>query len=143
MQYRSADKDKAVAANESTRTAKYSNVDLEIRSPFDLKVLEAAVTGRLFVLHSGVVRDEFFLSMELPGAAGPDAAIEHLGRTLLSLPASARDVWAQARDRVFDIGLEALDGDEPYALSLAAQTIKTLVELGARVAFTIYPRSTE
>jgi len=132
-----------VTEQQGKATANYLNVDLEIRSRSDLQPLADAVADRLFVLHIGKVAGSFFLSLEvlcLPG--GPDAAIKQLGRVMSRLPAPARRLWTGARDRVFDIGIEATVGSTTLALALEPETVKLVGRLKARIALTVYPRNT-
>ena len=83
----------------------------------------------------------FFASFEVPGVTlPPDVAIKRLAARLAKLPPSVRRVWKQARDRVFDIGLEHTDGREPFAIALRSETVKTIGRLNARVAITLYAR---
>jgi len=119
--------------------ANYLNVDLEIRSSADLKPLADAVSTHLDIIHLGRVRNEFFLSVEVPGRTQPpDAAIAILAKTILSLPPSVRRHWQRARDRVFDIGLVKTIQAGAYALAVHPETLKTVAKLNARLAITIY-----
>ena len=121
----------------------YLNVDLEIRSRSDLMPLVDALQPHLDVLHAGRAQGGGFLaSFEITGASvPPDAAIRRLARALLALPPSVRKLWKQARDRVFDIGLEATAVRGAYPVALRQETVKTIARLNARVAVTLYSRA--
>ena len=124
--------------------AKYLNVDLEIRSRSDLKPLADAVATQLLVLHVGRMRGEFFLSLEMSDPSRlPDAAIRHLAHVISSLPPSVHKLWTQARDRVFDVGLEATHEDTAFALALRPETVRMVARLNARIAVTVYPTTTK
>jgi hypothetical protein len=95
----------------------------------------------LDLLYAGRLRGMFFASFEVPGVTlPPDVAITPLAARLSSLPPSVQRLWKQARDRVFDIGLEQAHGREAFALALRSDTVKRIARLNARVAFTLYPR---
>jgi hypothetical protein len=122
--------------------AEYLNVDLEVRSPVDLKPLVHALGRKgLFVLHVGLIGNEFFASFE-PGGGNrgtPDAAIQRLIRVVDGLPAPAARLWKRAHDRVFDVGIAASTGRGALDLPLALNTVKAIARLHARVAVTVYP----
>jgi hypothetical protein len=85
----------------------YLNVDLEIRSRSNLKPLVDAQRPRLDVLNAHEARGEFRVSFEAPGVTlPPDVAIHRLARAVAGSPPSLRKLWRQARDRVFDIGVQ-------------------------------------
>jgi hypothetical protein len=62
-----------------------------------------------------------------------------LGQALLALPVSVRRLWTRARDRVFDIGIEATMDRAAIAVALQPETVRTMARLNARIAFTVYP----
>ena len=98
-----------------------------------------ALQKRLLVLHAGRLRGMFFASFEVSGVTRPpDVTITRLARALLTLPPATKTLWKQARDRVFDIGLESARGRRPFTLGLRPETIKTISRLNARVALTLY-----
>ena len=129
-----------MATNKTDPGANYLNVDLEIRSRFDLKTLAEAVSPGLDVIHFSRISNEFLLSLEVPGCPrNPDATIMILAKRLLALPPSVRKQWKQVRDRVFDVGIEKTVNDGVFVLALRLETVKTVAKLDARVAITLYP----
>jgi hypothetical protein len=117
----------------------YLNVDLEIRSRSNLMPLVDALRPHLDVLHAGRVRGAFLASFEVAGVTLPaDVAIRRLARALSDLSPSVRRLWKQARDRVFDIGLERTAGRGAFPIALRQETVKTIARLNARVAVTLY-----
>jgi hypothetical protein len=120
----------------------YLNVDLEIRSRSDLTPLVQALQRRLFVLYTGRRQGTFFASFETSGLRHPpDVAIRRLVTALRRLPPSIQNLWKQARDRVFDIGVARATGTTPFAIALRQETVRTVAELNARVALTFYPHN--
>jgi hypothetical protein len=123
-------------------TAGYLNVDLEIRSRSSLMPLVDALRPRLLVLHAGRIRGTFFASFEISGTTlPPDMAIRRLARALSDQPPRIQRLWKEARDRVFDIGLEMKARPSTFALALRPGTVKTIARLNARVAITLYPHA--
>ena len=117
----------------------YLNVDLEVRSRSDLAVLVRALSPALFNLHSGRVGGAHFASFEAPDCGvPPDEAIRAMAKAVQALPRRARAVWNRADDRVFDIGVEQARSAWPFALALERDTLVAMVEIGARVAVTLY-----
>jgi hypothetical protein len=128
-------------AEASDASARYLNVDLEIRSPSDLAPLAKAVSRQLIVLYAGKVGREYLLSLEVNGlSSNPDAVIRRFDRVIGSLSPAARRLWLRARDRVFDVGVEAAGGKVPLVVTLAPDTVKTVARLKARIALTVYRR---
>lgn len=121
--------------------ARFLNVDLEIRSRSDLAPLAKALSRRLIVLHAGKVGREHLLSLEVSGLSlHTDAVIRRFARLIASLPPAVRALWARARDRVFDIGIETASGKTTFVLTLEPETIQTVARLNARIALTVYGR---
>jgi len=121
--------------------AEYLNVDLEVRSRSDLTPLADEFSRSLSLLHAGRVPRTFLASFEADsGSLSPDAAINRLADAVSSLTPSARRLWKEARDRVFDIGVEAKStGPDILALALRPETLRAIARLNARLAFTFYP----
>jgi hypothetical protein len=119
--------------------AVYLNVDLEIRSRSNLMPLVDALRPRLDVLNAGEARGEFRVSFEVAGVTlPPDVAIHRFARAVSDLPPSIRKLWRQARDRVFDIGVQRTAGRGAFPLALRPETVKTIARLNARIALTLY-----
>jgi hypothetical protein len=122
--------------------AGYLNVDLEIRSHSNLTPLVEALRPHLFVLYAGRVHGGFLVTFEVSGVTvSPDVAIRRLAQALSALPPSVRRLWTQARDRVFDIGLEQAAGQGVFTLALRPDTVRIIDRLNARVGLTLYPRA--
>jgi len=128
-----------VSQRKAGPAAVYLKVDLEIRSRSDLTPLVDALRRRLLVLHAGCVERTFFASFETPGGSDPpDVAIRLLAAALRRLPPSLQKLWREARDRVFDIGVERGPGTAALSLPLRQDTIKIIAMLNARLALTFY-----
>ena len=118
----------------------YLNVDLEIRSRFELAPLVKELSKSLFVLHTGREARMHFASFEVASLEdSPDLAIREMAHAIMNLSSSSRDIWKSAADRTFDIGSEQLPGRRPYVQILEPETIDVIAKLRGRVKFTLYP----
>ncbi len=135
--------------------ARYRNVDLEIRSQFDLQPLRDGFGEHVDVLYCGETEPEsgtFLLSVELSGCGtackadggvsvgdSADAAVLALCNLLDALTDAARDAWNNAHDRMFDIGFDADAGDLRVAQPLlSVEALKQIGRLNARLALSVY-----
>lgn len=121
--------------------AEFLNIELEVRAPFDLLPLLtsmgdafspnycAAVKGGIFML-SGALSDYRVKTVEAK-AAGLCSLIE-------GLPPRARKLWEQARDRVFDIGVDATTDPQVVLELLTPRTMSRIAKVNARLAVSVY-----
>ena len=122
----------------------FLNVDLDIRSVYDLQPLVSALGKKVCVLHVGRIKKTYEAHLELARMGRtPDATIRALCSLIEGLPAAHRELWDSATRRQFNIGVQA--GGEPHAteLGLAAGMLKRVCGLDAEIALTVYaPEST-
>ena len=55
-----------------------------------------------------------------------------------SLPKAERELWNRAKVRDFNVGVQAEAQPFSHEFALAAETVKAVSELGARIVFTVY-----
>ncbi|MBI3547969.1 MAG: hypothetical protein HY078_02835 [Elusimicrobia bacterium] len=134
--------------NKKQAAASFINVDLEIRSRFDLKPLSDALT-KSYVLNptsswrEGRAYCASFSPLVIDGQPrqDPNTLILKMARAILRLPRSTRRHLNQAQDRVFDLGFEETKGGGTlFQDILLPETARLVSDLRARIAVTIYPR---
>jgi hypothetical protein len=122
--------------------AEYINVDLEIRSVENLQPLVDLLSKDLFSLYAGREGRSFLATFEngagARGASSPDRSILRMVAAVENLPPKVRRLWKDARDRVFDIGVAMTNGTETFYLPLAAETVRAVSAVGARIALSFY-----
>lgn len=126
---------------ELANDASYLNVDLEVRSRSNLAPLVEAFEGTLLSLFSRRVPGGYLATFETLGVeVPPDFAIRRMVGAVEALTGPARTLWAGARDRVFDVGLERDEGPGMVTFGVKRQTVELAAKVGARIAFTVYER---
>ncbi|WP_009965198.1 hypothetical protein [Verrucomicrobium spinosum] len=120
------------------------NVDLDIESKDSLDCLcieqSAADIHRLHCGPSGL---GLFTSLECANSRGncePDSAIKKACEVIESLDEWAATEWNAAGHQCFDLGNEAPGMDHRWSSVLRHAILPKLVDLGASIAFTAYPR---
>ena len=116
------------------------NVDLEIVSRSKLDAIANAISGTAHELHCGPLRKGvFLLSLECnfyPKDA--DSAILTFCTALRGLGKPERRLWDRALRRTFDVGYGLARGQAAVQVGLQSKTLKSVIALGATVAFTCY-----
>jgi hypothetical protein len=127
----------------SRATTSFLNVDLDVSGVEDLAPLVQALRPAIFELYTGRSGSGYQAHLELAsrGSAGPsdaDGTITRFVRLLLALPPRARRLWDRARQRDFNIGVQA--GMDPHAfeLGLRATTLQAVAGLRGRIVLTVY-----
>jgi hypothetical protein len=120
---------------------RYINVDLDILSSVPLEALVRAMGEDVLVLHVGGARRRYEAHLELASShAGmsADDTIAGLVRLVRRLPPRHRTLWASARSREFNIGIEA--GLEPHGfeLRLHQRTLDAIADIGGALVVTVY-----
>ena len=131
--------------------ARYRNVDLEIRSQFDLQPLRDGLGESVDVLYCGETEagtGTFLLSVELSGCGvscatdaenTADATVIALCKLVDGLTDTACDAWNNAQDRMFDIGFDADAGDLRVGQPLlSVEAIRQVARIGGRLALSVY-----
>lgn len=84
-------------------------------------------------------KKKFIASFELdvPGRT-MEATLRKFVKVIRGLPPSARKLWDEATQREFNAGFQAELRPHSHEASVGPRTLQALVELNARLAFTIY-----
>jgi hypothetical protein len=117
----------------------FLNVDLDIYSKYDLQPLVTALGKKIIVLFVGRVKRTYQAHLEVTRLTGDaDSTIRAFCSLIRSLPHPERQLWDSAKQREFNVGIQA--GPNPYSteFELENQTVKSAAELNARIVFTIY-----
>jgi hypothetical protein len=124
--------------------AAFLNVDLEIASRRDLQPLVNILGQNVIVLYKGCDRRTHRAHLELFGTAKTaDAAIRRFCDLLDRLPKPARALWNSAKERDFNIGVQAAMQPRSYEIALAQETVAAMAALKARIVFTLYAPGSE
>jgi hypothetical protein len=113
------------------------NVDLDIRASTGLEVLLHALGSSVVVLNND---DPTFASVEI-GSMDPqsiDEAVLLFFHVIQSLPETARDIWANAQVRSFNVGIQSEAHPHSAEFPVSARTLSLLQELNAEVVLTVY-----
>jgi hypothetical protein len=118
----------------------FCNVDLEIESRSDLKILEAELGRKVVVLHGGPVKRGCFLLRLETGTEydNPDDTICAFCACLEALSPSGRRAWRSAYKKVFDVGYDVVPSQLASQFSLRTETLKRISNLGAALGVTFY-----
>jgi hypothetical protein len=118
----------------------FLNVDLVLESRRSLAPLVEAWERRAIVLYherkDGVDHAGFEVSLLRESANG---CIRAFVRLVEALPPDARALWAGARKRDLDIGMQMGRGRFMPILGLSADTVRRAASINARIVFTVYP----
>jgi hypothetical protein len=119
----------------------FLNVDLEILSSQSLEPLVSAFGDSVDVLFLGKDKRRHLACLELTGSAlhqSPDCIIQRLVQLIRDLPEPARALWNKARERYFDVGIQAESVPAAFRLPLENATIAAVGEVNAGITFTVY-----
>jgi hypothetical protein len=135
---------RATTAIKDERATHFLNVDLELKSRADLSPILVALGEKVVVLRSEKLRGIYYASLELcefSRYVDPETCIARLVQLVRRLPPSARRCWKSARQRRFDIGVQAVGTGGPYATHITAATLRRVAEEDAEIAITVYAPS--
>lgn len=128
-----------VRSAQADKKTRFLNVDLDIYSNTNLKLLVAALGEGVFALYMG--REGRLWSAHLELAEQPksaDAAIRRFTELILALPPAKRRHWDAASTRDFNIGVQAGSRTRMWELKIAPRTIQSVSSLKARLVVTVY-----
>ena len=126
----------------AVETTHFLNVDLEIDSRSDLQPLVSVLGKKVDVLYVGRHQRTYMARLELARRTAnpsPDSIVRGFCALIRTLPKAERQLWNTAKVRDFSIGVQAGASPNPYDLTVAAETVKSVSELDARIVFTLYP----
>jgi len=117
----------------------FLNVDLDIFSKRDLQPLLNAFGEKVCVLYSGRHGQTYRAHVELARITkAADATIRDFCALVDALPEAVYSLWNQAKQRDFNIGVQAGMSLQSCEFPLPAETLKAAHKLGARIVFTVY-----
>src|SRR3954468_22752724 len=126
-------------------TARFLNIDLEVRSRKSLAPLVAACPSSYQpLLTTGRANPRWLLVN--PGAIPTTAEIaaKNLLRQIAGLRGAAGRSWKEAHRRVFDIGVEAGGPGAVFeGVRLTSETLRRISAVGASIQVTVYPAESE
>ncbi len=126
---------------DTSHVTEFLNVDLDVSADRDLAPLVQAMLPSVRPLHCSRVGRGYTARLELSvQPRTPDEAIRKLGRVLERLPGSARKLWARARVRDLNVGIQS--GIAPWhsEYGIRPATLALAAKLGARIVVTVYGR---
>jgi hypothetical protein len=117
----------------------FLNVDLDIHSTSSLEPLITALGKRVIVLHTGRNKRLHCAHLEVARfTKDADSTIRAFCNMISSLSRAERKLWDAAKQRDFNIGVQAGHRPHAYEMFLAVDTVKAVSELGARLVVTVY-----
>ena len=123
------------------QVTEFLNVDLDVAAGRDLAPLVQAMLPRVRALNSGRMGRGYFARLELSTQPRtPDEAIRKITHVLVALPPSIRRIWARARVRDLNVGIQS--GVTPWhtEYGIGPTTLALAAKLGARILVTVYGR---
>jgi hypothetical protein len=115
----------------------FLNVDLDLESGDDLRVLAEALQPEAYSLERPAGRASFELNASVSPET-PEPLILEFVRLVNQLPPSARAIWDRASKRVFDIGIQSRRRSFSEAHRLSSETLRAAAEIGAEIGITVY-----
>ena len=120
------------------RETTFLNVDVDVLSANQLEPLAAALGRNVSVHYVGREGRHYGAHFSLYNPGTPDRAVRTLTALIESLPKAARSCWKRARQRVFNIGVQA--GVEPrsHETIIGVAAMEAISRTGGSLTFTIY-----
>jgi hypothetical protein len=123
------------------QVTEFLNVDLDVAAGHDLDPLVRAMLPRVRALNSGRMGRVYFARLELSTQPRtPDEAVRKIAHVLEALPTSVKRIWARARVRDLNVGIQS--GVTPWhtEYGIGPTTLALVAKLGARIVVTVYGR---
>jgi hypothetical protein len=116
----------------------FLNVDVDVRSAKPLEPLVEALGDSVSLHYIGRHGGAYWAHFAPYSPKSADAAVRTLAHLIRRLPGPARRLWAGARERVFDIGIQS--GYRPHSAEhlLSADAVKEIAQLGGTLKITVY-----
>ena len=115
------------------------NVDLDVVSRTRLDDLVEAMTPAAFALFVGKEGAQYTAHLELATVSSdPNRLIRRFVGLIEKLPPKERRTWNRARQREFNLGIQAAAHPHRYGIALAPQTIRAAQSVNASIGFTVY-----
>jgi hypothetical protein len=124
---------------EGLDATRFLNVDVDIWSQSELQTLVDAFGKHVCVLHVGKEGRRYGAHLELARVGrDADGVIQRFVSLVEHLPGPARRMWARARIREFNVGIQAGRNPYSYQLHLRPETVLGVARVGGRVGITVY-----
>lgn len=105
----------------------------------DLQPLVTILGNKAYALYVGRDKRTFCAHLELTKIAKTaDSAIRGFCALIEALPKAERDLWNGAKVRDFNVGVQAAAQPHCCEFAVAAETVRSVSKLGARIVFTVY-----
>jgi hypothetical protein len=117
----------------------FLNVDLDIFSKRDLQPLLNAFGEKVYILYSGHHGRTYRVHVELAKITkSADATIRDFCALIDALPKTVGNLWSQAKQRDFNIGVQAGMSPHYSEFALSPETLRAADKVDARIIFTVY-----
>ena len=128
-------------ASEDAET-RFLNVDLELVTTAEIDAL-LAEWADLVILRDSLDDGIRTIWIELgePDLKDADSTIKEFLTLVESLSPASRKLWDACRDRCFNVGVQAAAGPHHVVFAIASSVLQRVVDVNARVAFTVYGAS--
>ena len=126
-------------------TGKFITIDLEIFADRPLKVLKRDFEGLGAIYHyCGKISSGYLLTLAKTPVRQPtlERQIVTMCRLVERLSPKGRKIWDAAKDRSFDIGIEAVDEHQAARFSVPANLLQRIADLGGTLTVTVYAPET-
>ena len=127
-------------------TTHFLNVDLDIHSKSNLQPLVTAMGKKVHVLFVGRIKRTYQVHLELWESGlseSADSVILGFCALIRALPKPAIELWKAAKARDFNIGVQAAMQPHSHEITLAAEAVRAIAEVNARIVLTVYAPSGE
>jgi len=120
------------------RETTFLNVDVDVLSATPLEPLAEALGRTVAVHYVGREGRHYGAHFSLYNPGTPDRAVRTLTALIENFPKPARGCWNRARQRVFNIGVQA--GVEPrsHETLISVAAVEAISRIGGSLTFTIY-----
>ena len=128
-----------------TAQSHFLNLDLVLKSKSDFTPLVSRLDQSVHVLHHQEHGQEFLLVLETDAAEAPDpiARTKRFLTLIESLPDAARELWNGCTSRTFSYGFEGGRDFPALDVTIPADLLVRIAELGADIGITVYPCRTD
>lgn len=120
---------------------RYLNVDCILRSDHSLSDIKTVLEKDVFMLWDKSSENDSHIGFEtnLDDSKGPEEDIVELLRLFDSMPAELSETLSNCREKVFDIGFESGNTDDPVDVAISSDVIQKISNLGFSIKIRVYP----
>ena len=117
------------------KTARFLNVDLDLRAKSGLKKLIKAFGDDVCVLYE---TDKFAVLEVAKQPKSIDEAIKCYHKIIQKLPPRACAIWNKCKSRTFNIGIQSAEKPHQIEFQLSGKSLSQIHSIKGDVAFTVY-----